>query len=228
MTRHEGRPVPAEGLAIVRRLVEGNHRFVEGRLEHPNQDPARRRELAECQDPDVILVTCSDSRVDPNALFDAGLGDIFAVENAGGLVFARGQGASLDMASIEFMARHYGRTGRCGVLLVMAHTHCGAVATTLETPDGDSTGSPHLDLLVSTIRGNIPKAVQGDPGPGQRHAVDANAAAVLQSVMAGSPIARRAVNDGHLFALAATYDVETGRVHFPAALVPALAHGDSA
>ena len=194
--------------------MQGNERFVEGRLEHPHQNPARRQELAGSQDPDVILVTCSDSRVDADALFDMGLGDIFAIENAGDLVFAQGQEASLDMASIEYMANHYRHADRCGVLLVLAHTHCGAVATTLATPARQTTGSPHLDLLVDTIRTNLPVEARAEPGPGNRHAVDANAAAVLQSILQRSKIVRQAVAGGHLLALTATYDLETGWVHF--------------
>jgi carbonic anhydrase len=211
-----GATVPDEGLAILRRLAAGNRRFVAGRLEHPRQDPVRRKELAGGQDPDVILVTCSDSRVDPDALFDAGLGDIFAIENAGGLVFALEQEASLDMASIEYMARHYGEAGRCGVLLVLAHTHCGAVAASLAAADGGGAGSPHLDLLVSTIAANVPGPVRAEPGPGNRRAAEANADAVLRSVCEGSAIVRQAVVDGHLVCLTATYDLETGHVHFPA------------
>ena len=227
MTRDADAPAPAEGLAILRRLIAGNRRFAEGRLEHPHLDPGRRREVSAGQDPDAIVVTCSDSRVAAEALFDAGLGDIFTIENAGNQVLARGRETSLELASIEYMASHYLRTGRCGVLVVMAHTHCGAVAAALETPAGASAGSPHLDLLVCTIREGLPAAAQADPGPGHRHAVAANAEAVLQSVQEHSDIARRAVDGGHLLALSATYDLETGRVAFPEALTAAAMGGDA-
>jgi len=216
---------PAAGLAIVRRLAEGNGRFVDGTLSHPHQDAARRAELAAGQDPDVIVVTCSDSRVAPEVLFDAGLGDLFAIENAGGLVCAQGQEASTDLASVEYMVDHFRQRRRCGVLLALAHTHCGAVATTLGLEAGEAAGSPHLDLLVQTIRSNIPAAVRRDPGPGNRRAVDANAGAVLASIRQGSEIVRRTEAEGLLLALVATYDLESGRVYFPEALQAELEKG---
>src|SRR5215510_2324341 len=73
-------PTPDEALKM---LVEGNQRFIAGTSIHPNQGEARRKELAEGQNPFAIILGCSDSRVPPKILFDQGLGDLFVVRVAG-------------------------------------------------------------------------------------------------------------------------------------------------
>jgi len=67
----------------LRMILEGNQRFVAGKLEHPNQTPARRTEIAKGQHPFASVLTCSDSRTAPEILLDRGLGDIFVVRVAG-------------------------------------------------------------------------------------------------------------------------------------------------
>ncbi len=210
----QGETVSPEGLEILQRLIEGNKRFVAGVLQHPRQDAHTRAEVARGQHPDVILVTCSDSRVAPDCVFDAGLGDIFSIENAGGLVIAAGEDTSLDIASVEYMVQRYEEEGRCGALVVMGHTHCGAIFAAVHTPEGKSAGSPHLDLLVQSVRENIPFEVLRDPGPGLERAVKANNCAVLNSLLEKSAIVRHALESGHLVAVQATYELESGQVIF--------------
>jgi len=206
--------IPPAAIRILRRLVEGNRRFLRGELQHPNKDQATRIRLTQGQDPEVILVTCSDSRVDYNSVFDFGLGDVFAIENAGELVIAAGQGASLDMASIEYMVKHYVDSHRCGILLVLGHTDCGAVSAALTHSAGISVGSPHLDLLLDSVRANIPEDVQQQPGLALEQATKANASAVLNSILEHSEIVRAAQAGGHLVVVQATYILETGEVRF--------------
>ena len=62
---------------IIERLKEGNKRFVEGKLTHPNQYAGRREELFDSQNPMAVVLTCSDSRIVPEVMFDTGLGDLF-------------------------------------------------------------------------------------------------------------------------------------------------------
>ena len=103
------------------KLKEGNKRFVELRQKHPDEDKKRREEMLKGQHPFVVILSCSDSRVPPELIFDQGLGDIFEIRNAGNV---------LDdhvIGSIEYAVMH------CGVklIVIMGHQDCGAIAATL-------------------------------------------------------------------------------------------------
>lgn len=103
------------------KLKEGNKRFVELKQKHPDEDKKRREEMLKGQHPFVVILSCSDSRVPPELIFDQGLGDIFEIRNAGNV---------LDdhvIGSIEYAVMH------CGVklIVIMGHQDCGAIAATL-------------------------------------------------------------------------------------------------
>lgn len=109
--------------AALRRLKEGNARFVKGRLKHPNGAPARRTAVAAHQSPFAVILSCSDSRVPPELVFDQGLGDLFVVRTAGQVV------AELELGSIEYAVEHLGAS----LVLVLGHERCGAVKATVES-----------------------------------------------------------------------------------------------
>ena len=118
--------LPAEeGL---KRLKEGNKRFLAGKPFSGDISP-RRRKLT-CEDgqcPYAIIVTCSDSRVVPEGIFDSGIGDLFVIRVAGFVIDDH------QLGSIEYAAEHLG----CGLVLVLGHNHCGAVDAAIHhDPDG--------------------------------------------------------------------------------------------
>ena len=105
----------------LKKLQKGNKRFVEMHLKHPDSTKKRRKEMLKGQHPFVVILSCSDSRVPPELIFDQGLGDIFEIRNAGNV---------LDdhiIGSIEYAVMH------CGVklIVIMGHQDCGAIAATL-------------------------------------------------------------------------------------------------
>lgn len=105
----------------LKKLKEGNERFVDLKLKHPDSSEKRRKEMLKGQHPFVVMLSCSDSRVPPELIFDQGLGDIFEIRNAGNV---------LDdhiIGSIEYAVMH------CGVklIVIMGHQDCGAIAATL-------------------------------------------------------------------------------------------------
>ena len=105
----------------IEKLKQGNKRFVEFKQKHPDEDKKRRKEMLKGQHPFVVILSCSDSRVPPELIFDQGLGDIFEIRNAGNV---------LDdhvIGSIEYAVMH------CGVklIVIMGHQDCGAIAATL-------------------------------------------------------------------------------------------------
>ena len=105
----------------LKKLEKGNKRFVELKLKHPDENKSRRKEMLKGQHPFVVILSCSDSRVPAELIFDQGLGDIFVIRNAGNV---------LDdhvIGSIEYAVMH------CGVklIVIMGHQDCGAIAATL-------------------------------------------------------------------------------------------------
>ena len=105
----------------LKKLQEGNKRFIEFKQKHPDENRKRRKEMLKGQHPFVVILSCSDSRVPPELIFDQGLGDIFEIRNAGNV---------LDdhvIGSIEYAVMH------CGVklIVIMGHQDCGAIAATL-------------------------------------------------------------------------------------------------
>jgi len=99
-------------------LLAGNRRFVAGTPEHPNQDAARRRDVAPAQAPFAVLFGCSDSRLAAEIIFDRGLGDLFVVRTAGHVM-----GPEV-LGSIEYGVGVLG----CPLVVVLGHDACGAVA----------------------------------------------------------------------------------------------------
>ncbi|ARF53785.1 carbonic anhydrase [Streptomyces gilvosporeus] len=99
-------------------LLAGNRRFIAGTPEHPNQDAARRTEIAPSQSPFAVLFGCSDSRLAAEIIFDRGLGDLFVVRTAGHVV------GTEVLGSIEYGVSLLD----CPLLVVLGHDSCGAVA----------------------------------------------------------------------------------------------------
>lgn len=110
------------------KLKQGNEHFVKMRLKHPDETKKRREELLKGQHPFVAILSCSDSRVPSEIIFDQGLGDIFVIRNAGNVLDEHIEG------SIEYAVMHLG----IKLVVIMGHQDCGAVKATIsggkETP----------------------------------------------------------------------------------------------
>ena len=115
-----GLALSVQGLSAqeaVHRLIEGNHRYVTGQLQHPHRTQERREATLNQQHPFAVIVGCSDSRVAPEIVFDQGIGDIFNARVAGNIV-------NEDiLGSLEFACKLAGSK----VIVIMGHTSCGAV-----------------------------------------------------------------------------------------------------
>src|SRR6476659_7469970 len=124
--------------AALPELKAGNAHHAGKRYQHPHQTAARQRELASGQHPHAIVLSCADSRVAPEIIFDQGLGDLFDVRVAGNVA------GDAEIASIEYAASHL----HVPVLVVVGHQHCGAVSAAAE--GGEAEG--HLPALLAMIR----------------------------------------------------------------------------
>ena len=112
----------------LQRLRDGNAAFVEaGTITADVSASARKRTLEQGQDPYAIVITCSDSRVIPEAIFNAGIGDLFVIRVAGNVIDDH------QLGSIEYAAGHLGSN----LVLVLGHDHCGAVDAAMNhDPEG--------------------------------------------------------------------------------------------
>lgn len=185
-------------------IQEGNKRFTSNETMYkPDKD--KRIELANGQHPHTILLSCSDSRVPPELIFDQGLGDIFSVRVAGNVLNTE------SIASIEYAIEHLGSR----LVVIMGHESCGAVKAALTTPKGKSTGSHHIDQLISEIQSNLNGNLLYDGDNKTLQApVRANVTAVSQELIKKSEIVREFIKKGELIIAQGIYSLSSGNVTF--------------
>jgi carbonic anhydrase len=126
-------------------LREGNDRFVDGVLHHPNQGVALRAELASGQNPSVIVFGCGDSRVAAEIIFDQGLGDMFVVRTAGHVV------DSSVLGSIEYGVQVL----QVPLIVVLGHDSCGAVRATIDALDTGAVPGGFIRSVVERVAPSI-------------------------------------------------------------------------
>ncbi len=185
--------------AALRRLMAGNLRFVEDRPMHPNQSAERRQEILAGQHPFAVIVSCSDSRVPPELVFDAGLGDLFVIRLAGPVLNDHAIG------SIEYGVVHLGVT----LVVVMGHESCGAV--TAAVTDSDASG--HIGALVGSILPSIRDAAVDGELTIER-AVLAHTEALRRELEQVDPFIAPRVREGRLRIVSAYDRMSDGRVLF--------------
>ncbi|WP_426094721.1 carbonic anhydrase [Flavobacterium sp. DSR2-3-3] len=124
------------------KLVSGNQRFLEEKTIHPHQNKKSVLENQNVQHPFAVVVTCSDSRVSPEILFDQGIGDLFVIRNAGNLI------SDIDMGSIEYAVEHLD----VKIIVILGHTECGAIKAYIGDKNNDyKKHLNHIDDIVETI-----------------------------------------------------------------------------
>lgn len=201
--------IPAiEGL---RRLRQGNQRFVDDRLLSavPTNHSTRRQEVAAGQEPFAIILGCSDSRVPAEIVFDQGLGDLFVIRVAGNVVAPSGIG------SVEFAAARFG----VRLVVVLGHTSCGAITATLEELSRpDDKQSKNLRSIVDRIRPSVETLLHTDlrhhPEELHHQAVRAHIRASVDHLRHGSEIVENLIQTDGLLVVGAEYSLETGVVDF--------------
>ncbi len=181
----------------LKQLMEGNRRYVAAKVVHPNQDGARRSEVAGGQHPFAVILGCSDSRVPPEILFDQGIGDLFVVRVAGNI-------ASSDvLGSIEYAAEHLG----VALVMVLGHSKCGAVQATVK--GGHAEG--HVAGLLEAIAPAL-EAARKKPGDLAENTVTENVKLVMSQIEQSRPVLAELVSGGRLKVMGARYDLDSGRV----------------
>jgi carbonic anhydrase len=189
--------------AALRQLQQGNQRYADDHAKHPNAGEKRRHETAEKgQRPFATILSCSDSRVPVETVFDQGVGDVFVVRVAGAV------GGPSETATIEYGVDHLGTP----LLVVLGHTQCGAV--TAAATHAELHG--HLAELAARIAPAVNAAALAHPELKGRDlvpfAIEANVWQSLADLFAASRVTRERVAAGRLAAVGAIYDIATGKV----------------
>ena len=184
---------PAIALAT---LQEGHQRFLSGHSIHPHISRERLTEVAAAQHPIAAVLGCADSRVPLELLFDAGLGDLFVVRNAGNTPFTAAIG------SLEYAVAHLG----VRLLLVLGHERCGAVSAAL---DFSSHLTPCLGQVVGQIRMQLIGAQATDD---LDEACRANVMRSAQNLVNASVLITDRVRQGSLRVETGYYDLDSGEV----------------
>jgi carbonic anhydrase len=181
----------------LKRLKDGNTRFVKDELSRPNQSLQRRLKLAQGQEPFAAVLSCADSRVPPEIVFDQGLGDLFVVRIAGNIMESGGVG------SLEYAVEHL----HVPLIVVLGHQHCGAVAAAVKG------GEPlnHVKYLLRPIQPAV-KASEGKPGDKLENSVKENVAMVVRQLSESKPYLGEMVKSGKLKIVGGYYDWDTGSV----------------
>ena len=176
------------------KLVEGNALYMKS-WHNPAFIGERRRieTTHHGQHPYAVILTCSDSRVPPEHIFSAGIGDLFVVRTAGNVV------GSFELGSIEYAVQHLSAP----LIVVMGHSHCGAVGAAL---DGGHTGG-YIESVICEIRQGI-SCDATEP-----EAIHQNICHSKERVLQ-SEIVRCALHSGQIMMVTAEYNIETGNVHF--------------
>ena len=187
-------------------MQDGNRRFVADEPRHPNQDVARRKDLAAAQNPVATLFGCSDSRLAAEIIFDLGLGDLFVVRNAGQVI-----GESI-VASLEYAVAVL----EVPLIVVLAHDSCGAVRAAIDGTAIDAAPlPPHIWKLIAPI---VPAArkVLSESGGSTVDEIDAELVGIehlrntVADLLHSSELISNAVAEGRLGIVGANYRLAEG------------------
>jgi carbonic anhydrase len=215
---------PPEALS---RLKEGNGRFTAGNAQHPHESSdersymaknsyenvgmtflgmtaehaaKRRASLIKHQHPFATILSCSDSRVPPEIVFDQGLGDLFIVRVAGNVINDDGLG------SIEYAVDHLGTR----LIVVLGHQSCGAVKAAKETIAAKGRAPGHIESLVTAIK----PAVEATANDDLDTTIKANVKHVVQALRSSTPILKAKIDSGEIRVIGGYYSLDTGTITF--------------
>ncbi|MGD0281610.1 MAG: carbonic anhydrase [Dissulfurispiraceae bacterium] len=190
-----------KGDETLSKLLDGNKRFVSNSLAVKDTGDARRKELSKAQHPSAIVVTCSDSRVPPEIIFDQGLGDIFDIRVAGNVI------DPISVGSIEYAVEHL----HTPLLILLGHDKCGAVSAAMEAKGktGDNIGTILRKILPAVRKAT---ALGGTKEDILNNAIRENVLLQQKYLLRKSPVVRNLIASGDLKVVTGIYHLESGVV----------------
>ncbi|MDX3387170.1 carbonic anhydrase [Streptomyces niveiscabiei] len=192
---------PGSPWAAFARLMDGNKRWVDGNLQHPDRNPARREFVAEEQKPYGVILSCIDSRVPPELLFDTGLGDLFVMRTGGQVV------APVVTGSVEYGPM----TAGTPLIVVLGHQRCGAVKAAYKALKDDKPLPGNLQSIAEALRPayeEVSRQKHADPVDAMIRVHTKQTSADLRTNADLAPLVKK----GAVAVVSAYYSLDTGRV----------------
>lgn len=189
---------------VMQELKNGHRRFVTGKATHPRADKERIAETSRGQHPSVTVLTCADSRVPVEMIFDQGIGDVFVIRVAGNVC------GPLELGSLDYAVAHL----HTPLVIILGHEKCGAVTAVAQ--EGDLPGT--LAPLAKRIKPAVAETRKTNPNLKDdalvHAAVRANVNQAIADLLTRSDAAGKGVLAGKLMVVGAVYDVDTGEVEW--------------
>jgi carbonic anhydrase len=207
--RADAEPKPQNAItpdAALTRLQEGNARYVANALDVKNFSVGRSARV-KAQYPIAAFLSCADSRVAPELIFDQGPGDLFVIRVAGNYL------SSSSLASLEYAVAVL----NVPLIMVLGHTECGAVKSTISALQGHASLPGHIWDIVDAVRPGVEKAVGEGGADLANRAVATNVQYNVSRVATAQPIIAEAVQAGRVRVVGAIYELSTGKVQASAA-----------
>ena len=189
----------------LQKLKDGNLRFVGGKHRHTGDSLADVKNLASGQKPYAIILTCSDSRVPPELLFDTGIGELFVIRVAGNVT------DPIILGSIEYAAEHLGTP----LIMILGHERCGAVKATVAA-NGKAEGN--IGSIVTAIQPALKQTIEAGKVTEKESTefveavADANIALVKAAMSKQSEVLNHLVAGDKLKIVTAKYHIDHGEV----------------
>jgi carbonic anhydrase len=198
---HENHKETFNADSVLNWLKAGNNEFVQGQF-NAHVDSSLRMSLSTEQHPKAVILTCSDSRVPPELIFDKGLGDLFVIRVAGNI------SDDAVVASIEYAVEHL----HTPLVVIMGHKGCGAIgAAVADLQNRDNKIEDHIRALTDKIEQAI-AAVNLHDSDLTRKALLSNIIFTRNSLRQARPVLSEAVENGKLKIVGAVYDLASGKV----------------
>ncbi len=186
------------------RLKEGNARFVAGHARFQTVQKDVLAELAKGQQPYATILGCSDSRVPPELVFDAGFGELFVIRVAGNVL-----GPSI-LGTLQYAAAHL----KTPLFVVLGHDHCGAVHAAIDSKFHGATHKSRIEILLENILPALEHLDGSQPAEAlMQSAVEANVRHTVQQLL-DTPEPKTRMAGSNMMLVGAIYDIESGQVRF--------------
>lgn len=186
----------------LQRLMDGNARYVRNQIDAKDFS-AGRAARAQVQYPIAAVLSCADSRVAPEFVFDQGPGELFVCRVAGNYM-------NVDiLASLEYAVAVLG----VPLIVVMGHTNCGAVKAVLQYEKDHKALPGHLQMLLDAVSPGVRESMKQNASDPLQNAIEANARYNAQRLRRANPVIAKAVEDKKVEVVSAVYELATGQVH---------------
>ena len=203
--RRDSRLTPADDAStVLTKLVQGNERYVSGQKLTPDRGSDARSQTTASQRPKAIILSCADSRVSPEVLFDQGVGDLFVVRIAGNTLTTYG------LASMEYAVAVLDSP----LIVVLGHENCGAVHAAMKAYEEDASFPGEIDELVGLIEPAVAIASAKQSPVDLHDAVETNVELVVDQLLVSGTVLTRAYAEGKLGVVGGVYNLATGKVEF--------------